>query len=260
MAKRKTGLHRKVSSIFDGLSVPKPGVADSDESGGGRTDSPSEGKNMRRQDGFVSKDVPIAPKRPKIGGGKEILPAGGGGLAEFASLGVIGTVSNKRRRTTMVLMVVLFVVLLLVLTSTFSRSLAKKKLAGTLEQADTTAQPATARGDVQIDWEKPPKYPETLRDPMDTTWRQDPVTGEWAEEAVVVVQEGDDKTLEEKTLIDVGIALRSILWAETGRSIAVGNEILYEGDEIMGVTVKKINKDSVEFEKDGVGFLKVFPR
>ena len=64
----------------------------------------------------------------------------------------------------------------------------------------------------------------------------------------------------EQTLIDVGIALRSILWAESGRSIVVGNEILYEGDTILGVTIKKINKDSVEFEKDGVGFLKVFPR
>ena len=255
MAKRKTGLHRKVSSIFDGLSVPKPGATDSDESAGGRPDSPSEGKNMRRQGGFMPKNVPIAPKRPKIGSGKGIPPAGGGGLTEFASLGLVSAVSDKRRKTTMVLMVVLFVVLLLVLTSTFSRSLAKKKVGGALQQEDTTAQAATARGDVQIDWEKPPEYPETLRDPMETTWSQDPETGEWMEEAVVVVEDG-----EEKTLIDVGIALRCILWAETGRSVAIGKEILYEGDEIMGIKIKKINKDSVEFEKDGVGFLKVFPR
>jgi len=206
----------------------------------------------------MPKDVPAIPKRLKKGGAKGMPPvggAGGGGLGEFASLGPIGIFSGRRRKTTMVLMVVLFVVLVLVLTSTFSRSLAKKKLGGALEQAGASAQAATARGDVQIDWEKPPKYPETLRDPMETTWSQDPETGEWIEEAVVVMEDG-----QEKTLIDVGIALRSILWAETGRSIAVGKEILYEGDEIMGVTVKKINKDSGEFEKDGVGFVKVFRR
>jgi len=258
MAKRKTGLHRKVSSIFDGVSVPKGGAAGSDESAGGRPDAPSEGKPVQRQRDFMPKDVPSIPKRPKAGGGQILPPGGGtgiGGLGEFASLGPIGAVSEKRRKTTMVLMVALFVVLVVVLTSTFSRSLSRKKLGAELQQEGASAKTAAARGDVRIGWEKPPEYPETLRDPMETTWSQNPETGEWIEEAVVVMKDG-----QEKTLIDVGIALRSILWAESGRSVAIGKEILYEGDEIMGVKIKKIKKDSVEFEKDGVGFLKVFPR
>ncbi len=254
MAKRKTGLHKKVSSIFDGIVS---GAAKSDESADGRTDAPREGEHSQRQSDFMPKDVPVGPKRPRGGFGKGPGPTGGsglGGLRGFGSFGPISIGGKRRRKTTMVLMVALFVVLIVVLTSTFSRNLAKKKVSGALEQATAAAEATAASGDVQIDWEIPPKYPETLRDPMEATWAQDPETGEWIEESVVVIEDG------ERTLIDVGIALRSILWAETGRSIVIGNEILYEGDEILGVTIKKINKDSVEFEKDGVGFLKVFPR
>jgi hypothetical protein len=155
----------------------------------------------------------------------------------------------------MVLMVALFVILILVLTSTFSRRLAKKKATSALKEATAAAKATASSSDTQIDWDIPPEYPDTLRDPMETTSPPPPVTGKWLEESVVVLEDG-----EQQTLIDVGIALRSILWAESGRSIVVSNEILYEGDTILGVTIKKINKDSVEFEKDGVGFLKVFPR
>ncbi len=258
MTKRKTGLHRKVSSIFDGVSVPKFGPAKSDESAGGRTDAPKEGEPSQQQSDFMPKDVPASPKRSPRGFGKGLSPSGGpmpSRLTEFGPLGPISAISDKRRKTTMVLMVALFVTLILVLTSTFSRRLAKKKATSALKEATAAAKATASSSDTQIDWDIPPEYPDTLRDPMETTWSKDPVTGKWIEESIVVIKDG-----EEQTLIDVGIALRSILWAESGRSIVVGNEILYEGDTILGVTIKKINKDSVEFEKDGVGFLKVFPR
>ena len=258
MTKRKTGLHRKVSSIFDGVSVPKSGQAKSDESADGRTDAPKEGEPSQRQSDFMPKDVPASPKRPPRGLGKGQPSSGGprpSRLTEFGSLGPVSAIGAKRRKATMVLMVALFVILILLLTSIFSRRLAKKNATSALKEATAAAKAVASSSDTQIDWDIPPEYPDTLRDPMKTTWAQDPVTGEWLEESVVVIKNG-----EEQTLIDVGIALRSILWAESGRSIVVGNEILYEGDTILGVTIKKINKDSVEFEKDGVGFLKVFPR
>jgi hypothetical protein len=258
MTKRKTGLHRKVSSIFDGVSVPKSTPAKSDESAGGRTDAPKAGEPSQEQSDFMPKDVPASPKRPPHGFVKEVSSRRGpmpSRPTEFGSLGPVSVIGEKRRKATMVLMVALFVILTLVLTSTFSRRLAKKKTTSALNEATVATKAVASSSDTQIDWDIPPEYPETLRDPMETTWSQDPVTGEWIEESVVVIKDG-----EEQTLIDVGIALRSILWAESGRSVVVGNEILYEGDTILGVTIKKINKDSVEFEKDGVGFLKVFPR
>ncbi|MHC5059508.1 MAG: hypothetical protein ACYTFK_00260 [Planctomycetota bacterium] len=258
MAKRKSGLHRKVSSIFDGVSVPKSGAKGPDQASGSGIEVPKKDEYSQRQSDFVPKDIPASPRPPRPVTGKPGRPVGRSGLGgsnDFNSLGPIQAVSEKRRKTMMVLMVALFIVLVLVLTSKFSKNLSKKKAEDSLKPAAATAVAATSFPDAQVDWEVPQEYPKAIRDPMETTWSKDPVTGDWIEESVVVVENG-----QEHTLLDVGIALRSILWAESGRSIVVGNEILSEGDTILGVTIKKINKDSVEFEKDGVGFLKVFPR
>ncbi len=177
MTKRKTGLHRKVSSIFNGVSVPKSNPGNSSESAGGRTDAPKEGEPSQRQSDFMPKDVPASPKRPPRGFGKGLSPSGGLGpsrLTEFGPLGPISAISNKRRKTTMVLMVALFVILILVLTSTFSRRLAKKKATSALKEATAAAKAAASSSDTKIDWDIPPEYPDTLRDPMETTWSKDP--------------------------------------------------------------------------------------
>jgi hypothetical protein len=260
MRKRKTGLHRKVSSIFDGISVPK-----ADNAPGQSTDGwtgPAKGREyVKDETDFMPKDARIGPKPAERSPEKARKPIGGPGLLGqpgFDPFGPIPLVSKKRRKVTMVSMVVLFILLIVVLTWTFSQKIADKKTQSASKQA-AAAGVAAAQIDTQIDWEIPPEYPETLRDPMENTWRQDPSTGKWVEETIVVIDDSGAEQ-QQQSLIDVGIALRSILWAETGRSIVVGDEILYEGDTIFGVTIKKINKDSVEFEKDGVGFLKVFPR
>jgi hypothetical protein len=213
---------------------------------------------VEEQSDFTPKDSRVEPKRAGRSPEKAPKLTGVPGPSEFDPFGPIPLVSEKRRKVTMVSMVVLFILLIVVLTLTFSQNIADKKTQRASKQAaaaNVTAGPI----DTQIDWEVPPEYPETLRDPMENTWRQDPATGKWVEETIVVVDD-DGGEQQQQSLIDVGIALRSILWAETGRSIVVGDEILYEGDTIFGVTIKKINKDSVEFEKGGVGFLKVFPR
>ena len=259
MKKRKTGLHRKVSSIFDGISVPK-----ADAAPGQSTDSrtgPAKGREyIKDENVFMPKDARVGPKPAERSPKKARKPIGGPGLLGqpgFDPFGPIPLVSKKRRKVTMISMVVLFILLIVVLTWTFSQKIADKKTQSASKQTAAAGVAAT-QIDTQIDWEIPPEYPETLRDPMENTWRQDPSTGKWVEETIVVID--DSGAEQQQSLIDVGIALRSILWAETGRSIVVGDEILYEGDMIFGVTIKKINKDSVEFEKDGVGFLKVFPR
>jgi uncharacterized membrane protein len=47
------------------------------------------------------------------------------------------------------------------------------------------------------------------------------------------------------------VALKGILYSEDNSSALIGETIVAEGDIIDGVKVVKINKDSVEFEKDG---------
>lgn len=47
------------------------------------------------------------------------------------------------------------------------------------------------------------------------------------------------------------LALNGILYSEDSPSAIVGNKIVKEGDTVNGAKVIKINKDTVEFEKDG---------
>jgi hypothetical protein len=254
MKKRKTGLHRKVSSIFDGISVPKSENAGSSESADSRT-GPAKGREyLEEQTDFIPKGAPVGPKQAVPRPAKAPKPASRGQTG-FDPFGPIPVVSEKRRKATMVSMVGLIIVLILVLTLTFSRNLPSKKAIDTSKQTATATTVTPTDVDTQIDWDIPPKYPERLRDPMESTGTQDPATGEWVEQTVVI-----ESTDDQQSVIDVAIALKSILWSENERSIVVSDEILYEGDTIFGVTIKKINKDSVEFEKDGVAFLEVFPR
>lgn len=48
-----------------------------------------------------------------------------------------------------------------------------------------------------------------------------------------------------------GLVVRGILYSDDKPSAVVGSHIVYEGDEVFGATVVKINEDSVEFEMDG---------
>lgn len=58
-------------------------------------------------------------------------------------------------------------------------------------------------------------------------------------------------TAKDATASPNGTALKVILYSEDNPSALIGDKILKEGDTIDGVKVVKINKDSVEFEKDG---------
>jgi hypothetical protein len=47
------------------------------------------------------------------------------------------------------------------------------------------------------------------------------------------------------------IRIRGLVYSQNKSSIVVGNEILHVGDKVNGATIARINKDSVEFERDG---------
>jgi len=75
-----------------------------------------------------------------------------------------------------------------------------------------------------IDWQIPEPYPTTLRDPM-----QIGSTGTTAVQTSELVVKG-------------------IVYSEDNPSAVVGNEIVHEGEEVMGAIVVKINSDSVVFK------------
>jgi hypothetical protein len=47
------------------------------------------------------------------------------------------------------------------------------------------------------------------------------------------------------------LTIKSIVYSEDNPSAVIGSRIVHEGEKVLGATVVKINKDSVEFEAGG---------
>ena len=127
-------------------------------------------------------------------------------------------VSSARQKATILMMPVLAVVFIFVLTRVF-RSPASpgvKLPTGTASSVTTSAK--------EIDWELPPLYPETLRDPMRFS-------------STAAHGRGNAG----------GPIVKGIVYSEDNPRAVVGDRIVSTGDVVDGATVVKINPDSVEF-------------
>ncbi|MGA2172779.1 MAG: hypothetical protein ABSG82_07200 [Sedimentisphaerales bacterium] len=126
-------------------------------------------------------------------------------------------VSSVRQKVTILMMPVLAVVFIFMLTRVFrSPASPSVKLPTGIASSATTS----AGG---IDWELPPLYPETLRDPMRFS-----STAHGRENAG-------------------GPIVKGIVYSEDNPRAIVGDRIVSTGDVVDGATVVKINPDSVEF-------------
>ena len=86
---------------------------------------------------------------------------------------------------------------------------------------------AVAASKDEIDWQIPEPYPTTLRDPM---------------------QFGRVTAAQAAT---GGLIVKGIVYSQDSPSAVIGTQIVREGDKVLGATIVKINKDSVEFEMNG---------
>jgi len=130
-------------------------------------------------------------------------------------------ISDPRQKTMMVLIPVLFVVLIFVFVKVFRGP--SLKTAGTQSSGPTNT---VVSSDNEIDWQIPEPYPTTLRDPMQFG------------SAAATAGGGD------------ALIVKGILYSDEPSAVVAG-QVVYEGDEIFGATVIKINENSVEFEMDG---------
>jgi len=140
--------------------------------------------------------------------------------------------SNTRQKAMVVLVPALAIVLIFVLTqviSSPSRSLAKA------QQKEPARSEQTAASAGEIDWKVPAPYPATIRDPMQMG-------------PLVTAQSGPQ---ESETAQTEQLIVRSILHSDSKPSAVIGTQIVHEGDVILGATIIKIDKDGVEFEKEG---------
>ena len=65
------------------------------------------------------------------------------------------------------------------------------------------------------------------------------------------MQFGRTETMEQQLQSEGGLVVRGILFSRDNPSAVVGTEVVHEGDKVLGATIVRINKDSVEFEKNG---------
>jgi hypothetical protein len=137
-------------------------------------------------------------------------------------------VDVKRQKVMAVLIPVMFVILIFA----FSWALRTPSRAKATASAPKPSG-AIAGSNNKIDWQIPAPYPQTLRDPMrfGSATQFGSATGTQAEAG--------------------GLVVKGIVFSGDNSSAIIDNQIVREGEEILGVTVVKINKNSVEFEKNG---------
>jgi len=239
MEKFKPGLHKKISAIFDGVTMQQ----NDGDSQPAHTSIPA---FVREQNDEVrAKPVISSPASPSVPKHQQSPQPANAPLPKSSkSVDIVkpskqiplqqiwqrisgklfaakpGVDANKQK-VMVILIPVLFIVLIIVLTLVLSGPVPKEAVA----QSVSAANAATALSD-KVDWQIPKPYPANLRDPM---------------------QKGSSSSLAQGG----ELAVRGILYSQDKPSAVVGSQIVHEGEKVSGATVQKINKDSVEFEMDG---------
>ncbi len=241
MAKRKAGLHKEIASIFDGAPLPRrtTGAEQSPQETARRhaglsvPQTPAQGlkippitQGVRQPSSLIPKATVPKAKKNKVEAIRK--PALQVLLQEFwkriktkiAAKSAEGT--TTRQKVMKMLIPILAVIVVLLYIRAFHLTLPKTKELSVAGQVSTTVSSGS-----QIDWEIPPPYPTTIRNPM-----------KFGRVTVGAAGIGD-------------LIVTGILHSEDNPAAVIGNQIVHEGEEILGATIIKINKESVEFEMDG---------
>jgi len=238
MSEHKAGLHKEVSSIFKGVSLPKdddaqqPSAAPAPGHQDYAATKPPAPEPSPQEPPAPSHMTPTKPEpqQPPVQSPPKAAPAKQSKV-DAAIKRVLEQVKNKlfapkpgvntaRQRTMMILALALFIVLISMFIRAFSTPSQKITGPGTFEPAKTAA----ASSDSKADWQVPEPYPTTLRDPM---------------------QFGSVKT---RTTETGGLIVKGIVYSKDNPAAVIGNQIVHEGDKVLDVVIVKINENSVEFE------------
>ncbi len=229
--KRKAGLHKRVSSIFEDLNVAdQTGTAPQADAGVDAGAALSVEHQDRQPPAAVSSPQPqswqidepvaepVAEEATKARKVRVVQPRPG---------------KSKDKATRRRIHVAAAVIILLVMASAvmavnmFGRTWFG--MSGGLE-GDTAGQAFALKQDVAaIDWQLPRKLPESIRDIMSLDAR------------AVIAQRAQLQRL----------VVRGILYSADQPSAIVGTQIAQVGNEIMGARIIGITRHAVEFEKDG---------
>ena len=146
MSKHRAGLQKEVSSIFDGVPIPKENGAEQ------QINAPVSGHTS---------DVTAKPAAATIKTARQIPGRQTFEQIKNKLLAPKLGVSATRQKTMVILVPVLFIVFIFVFIRVFSTPSRAVATTAKLEPTD-----AAASSNNKIDWQIPALYPATLRDPM----------------------------------------------------------------------------------------------
>jgi hypothetical protein len=251
--KKKSGLHKNISSIFEGVPLPQPGsLQQPPPAPGGPAPEPAAGATPRPlPPPFQALHIPQAAqgyeaaRRPSEGVSKGSAKAAGktGGPSLWQQikdklLVPKPGVSGSRQKAMLVLVPLLFVVFIFVffkwLNPAISPSQPVRK-----PQPVKVPKPVVA-ADTKIEWEIPTVYPKNLRDPGRLA----------SSEPIVTTPEPKPEPKPEPVKVEK-LMVKGILYGRNNPSAIIGTQIVHEGDKVSGMTIVKIDRNSVEFEKSG---------
>ena len=246
MAEHNEGLQKRVSSIFSGVPVPKSSGAlqtpqqPASENTGNEPPKPAYTHPESHDSPFAAVPTPqnqtdiqselkplpnIQPSNYDINKNQiQIRLQNIWETIKDRLLAPTPGVSKSKQITTVVMIPVLFVIMIVVFTKLFYKPSTKKT-----EPAASQPASVAVASDNKTDWQIPEPYPTGLRDPM---------------------QFGSSATADTGT--SGPIALKGIAYSEDSPFAIIGSQIIREGEKIFDATIIKINRDSVEFEINGV--------
>lgn len=252
MSKHRAGLHKNISSIFDGVPVSQNNDADQvsppvteeqtnygppSHLTGTTTESqlpeagPPKAEPAEECKPEPEQKVAEKPKveKPKVEEPKAVKHEKPGALEQTITrikdklFAPKPGVNPARQKMMVILMPFMFIGMLVAFYKVLG--IGPK---GATSAPTITPSNAVAAASSQIDWQIPPLYPATLRDPMQIGSVSTTTDGEIGQ-----------------------IIVKGIVYSEENPSAIIGNKILHEGDKVSGATIVKINKNSVEFEING---------
>ncbi len=232
MAKSRIGLQKEVSRIFTGVQVPKADKKQQANETGPRPARYIPPKPIPPGPAAVTGPQPQRPAPAPVPKRIEV-DSGRGALGQIPFLKTLerikdkllaskGGVNPKRQKVMMLLVPVLFVILIVVFSRALRSGQNSVPKAGTFKPSA-----AVAKAGAELNWEVPPLYPATLRDPMQFY-------------AVRSAKQNESDL----------VVVKAIVYSEDKPSAVINEEVVFEGDQIQGATIVKISPDSVEFEKD----------
>ena len=147
-------------------------------------------------------------------------------------------VSPTKQKAMVIMVPILAIVMIFAFRQVLSKAPRKTKGAGT---GDTPVIVANADTGNEIDWKIPEPIAVTIRDPIKLPEQTDTQN-----------REGNAEQNETVNMLKNGVIIvRDIVYSTDKPSAVIGSKIVYVGDEINGATIVKIDRDSIEFEKDG---------